>query len=355
VRIPAQLIDGATNGHIWAERYDRDLNDIFALQDEISEAIVKALKLKLLPEEKKAIEQRGTGNPEAYDLYLMARQYSVTGNIGSARQNEAIIRLCKGATGIDPGYARAWAMMANAQGALRFYDGREGDNGLEAAERALALDDTLAEAHSVKAEVLIRSGRLDEARVEVEAALSLDPDSYEVNRAAARWHFAKRQFKEAIIHYEKASSLMDTDYHASGMLLSSYAAIGDNDGLRRAAQTIVARTQKIVAQEPDNGSAMGYAVDALMVLGETERSKGLAKRALLLDPDNLNMRYNFACAFVARSKDYETGLELLGPLFENIGAELLNHAKADPDFDAIRDDPRFMAMLAGAERRLAKR
>ena len=114
VRITAQLIDGATGGHIWAERYDRDLKDIFALQDEISEAIVKALKLKLLPEEKKAIEQRGTSNPEAYKLYLMARQYSVTGNIGDARRSEAMIRLCQRATEIDPNYARPWALMAGA-------------------------------------------------------------------------------------------------------------------------------------------------------------------------------------------------------------------------------------------------
>ena len=101
VRITAQLVDGATGGHIWAERYDRDLNDIFALQDEISQAIVAALKLKLLPEEKKAIEQRGTTNPEAYKLYLMARQYSITGNFGSARRSEAIIRLCRRAIEID--------------------------------------------------------------------------------------------------------------------------------------------------------------------------------------------------------------------------------------------------------------
>ena len=74
VRITAQLIDGAAGDHVWAERYDRDLTDIFALQDEISEAIVTALKLKLLPEEKKAIERRGTDSVEAYDLYLMARQ-----------------------------------------------------------------------------------------------------------------------------------------------------------------------------------------------------------------------------------------------------------------------------------------
>ena len=86
VRITAQLVDGSSNDHVWAERYDRDLNDIFALQDEISEAIVKALKLKLLPEEKKAIEQRGTDNVEAYNLYLMARQSYVTGHEADARR-----------------------------------------------------------------------------------------------------------------------------------------------------------------------------------------------------------------------------------------------------------------------------
>ena len=112
VRITSQLIDGASGEHVWAERYDRDLNDIFALQDEISEAIVKALKLKLLPEEKKAIETRGTDNVDAYNLFLMARQYYVTGNWGDARREEAIIRLCSRAAEIDPGYARVWSLMA---------------------------------------------------------------------------------------------------------------------------------------------------------------------------------------------------------------------------------------------------
>src|ERR1700733_1279030 len=86
VRITAQLVDGLSNDHVWAERYDRDLNDIFTLQDEISEAIVKALKLKLLPEEKQAIEQRGTDNVDAYNLYLMARQSYVTGHEADARR-----------------------------------------------------------------------------------------------------------------------------------------------------------------------------------------------------------------------------------------------------------------------------
>ena len=137
VRINAQLIEGSKDNHIWAERYDRELSDIFALQDEISEAIVKALKLKLLPEEKKAIEQRGTTNLEAYNLYLMARQFSVTGNYGNVRRCEAIIRLCRSATEIDPNYATAWALLAVAQAAKKFYFNGSGDGGLAAAERAL--------------------------------------------------------------------------------------------------------------------------------------------------------------------------------------------------------------------------
>src|SRR5579863_8123610 len=147
VRITAQLVDASSNDHVWAERYDRDLNDIFALQAEISEAIVRALKLKLVPAEKKAIERRGTDNVEAYNLYLMARQAYVTGYEADSRRTEAIIRLCRRAVEIDPGYARAWALMAIAQMNLRFVVGRRGEDGLLSAERALSQDANLAEAH----------------------------------------------------------------------------------------------------------------------------------------------------------------------------------------------------------------
>jgi adenylate cyclase len=354
VRITAQLIDGATGGHIWAERYDRDLNDIFALQDEISQAIVAALKLKLLPEEKKAIEQRGTTNPEAYKLYLMARQYSVTGNLGAARRGEAIIRLCRRATEIDPNYARPWALMAVAQMSLRFHLGRAGDDGSAAAERAILLDGNLAEAHSAKARALTQNGRFDEALREIEIALRLDPESYEVNSTAGRYHYVARRFDDAIRYYEKAATLMETDYLAAGLLVSCYKAIGDAEGARRAAKRALARTEKIVALEPDNGSAMSYAVGALAALGEAERAKEWAERALLLDPDNLNLRYNLACTLIIDLHEVEAALDLLGPAFEKLRIEAVNWAKTDPDLDTIRDHPRFKAMLAAAEARSAQ-
>jgi adenylate cyclase len=354
VRITAQLIDGATGGHVWAERYDRDLNDIFALQDEISQAIVAALKLKLLPEEKEAIERRGTTNLEAYKLYLMARQYSVTGNAGSARTQEAIIRLCRRATEIDPNYARPWALMAGAQGGLRLFLGREGDGGFAAAERALALDPNLAEAHAAKARVLTVEARYDDAQREVETALHLDPESYEVNLAAAAWHYAKRHSAEAIALYEKAADSVETDVYAVGMAVSCYKVLGDAEGARRAARRALARAEKLVALEPDNGSAMSFLVGALVTLGEVERAKEWMGRATLLDPDNMNMQYNFACALVADLHEYGAALDLLEPMLAKVRMDSVNWMKIDPDLDPIRDHPRFKAMLAAAEARLGQ-
>lgn len=350
VRITAQLID-ATGGHVWAERYDRDLNDIFALQDEISQAIVSALRLKLLPEEKKAIEKRGTSNLEAYNLYLMARQYNITGTIGNAHRSESIIRLCKRATEIDPDYALAWALMATAQGRLRHERGA-GESGLAAAERAIAIDPNLAEAHAAKSEYLKDNGRYDEARIEIDTALKLDPDSYEVNYAAARLSYATRDIPAAVRHFEKAAALMETDFGSPGLLQSCYGALGDRDGVVRAANSVLERVEKVIALEPDNGSAMGFAVGAHAVLGNAERAREWAKRALLLDPDNKNMRYNFACAFVGL-RELDEALDLLEPVIAQSGIEHVNWTKRDSDLDPIREHPRYKAMIAAAEARLA--
>ena len=352
VRITAQLIDAAKDNQVWAERYDRDLNDIFALQDEISEAIVKALKLKLLPEEKKAIEQRGTENVDAYNLYLMARQNYATGIEQDPRRAEASVRLCRRATEIDPSYARAWALMALGQMLLHFAHGRRGDDGMSAAEQALALDANLAEAHAVKARVLSQYGRHDEASAEIEVALRLDPESYEVNKSAAYLRVRQQRFNEAIGFYEKAMSLMETDVNSPAMLITCYTAVGPAEGAKRAAEITLARAERILAQDSNNGSAMGYGVTALAMLGEAERAREWINRALLIEPDNMNMRYNFACAMTTlREKD--AALEILGPVFETAHIDRLNHAKVDPDLDPIRRDPRFEAMVASAEARLA--
>jgi len=354
VRITAQLIDGANDSHIWAERYDRDLNDIFAIQDEISHAIVDALKVKLLPEEKKAIEQHGTENVDAYNLFLMARQTYTTGSEGDPRRLDAIIRMCRRAVEIDPNYADAWALIALAEVNLRWRVGRQGgDGGLAAAERALELNPNLADAYAIKARILSEENRNDEASREIEIALRLDPESYQANRCAALLRFRQKRIKEATTYWEKALTLDEGDFGSAGMLVSTYTALGDQEGAQRAAKITLERCEKNLTRDANNGAAMGHGANALAELGQRERAKEWMERALLVDPDNVTMRYNFGCALANHLNDKEAALEMLGPAFEKMGAGFINHAKVDPDFDCIRDDPRFKAMVATAEARVA--
>ena len=175
LRISAQLVAGETGRHLWAERYDRDLTDIFAIQDEISHAIVDALELKLRPQEKKAIEQRGTSNAEAYRFYLMARQQWIGGTFGDVKRDEAIARICQQAVQLDPNYSEAWGLMAIAQAELRFWHGKEA-NALPAAEHALSIRPDLPEALCVKARYVEEQGDQEEANALIDAALRGNPE-----------------------------------------------------------------------------------------------------------------------------------------------------------------------------------
>ena len=202
--------------------------------------------------------------------------------------------------------------------------------------------------------MLIHNNDIEGARREIDEALRLDPESYEVNRAAGRHTYTTREFDAAIAYFEKAVALMESDYWSAGMLGSAYAAKGDIEGARRAATRTLARTEKIIAQDPNNGSAMGFAIGALGILGEKARAKDLIDRALLLDPDNMNMRYNLSCALLGLG-DIDGALDLLEPLFERLSIELIHWSKTDTDLDCVRAHPRFMAMTAQAEARLAAR
>ena len=351
VRITAQLIDGATGDHVWADRFDRELEDIFAIQDEISKAIVEALKLKLLPEEKKAIKQRGTNCAEAYNLYLLARQYWITGNHGDPRREERVMRICSRAVEIDPYYAQAWALLAIAQSNLRYGFGQEVDDGVAAAHTALSIDPAIAEAHCPMVRRLEEQRCYDEAVTLIEKALRLDPDSWEVNKEAARLCMEQRRIAEAASHYEKAVAVMDTDFHAWGLLVTCYFALGQSDSARYAAEMALTQADKVLAQDPSNGAALGITASALVVLGEKDRANERIERALLIDPDNLNMRYNFACA-LATAGDSEAAIRMLAPALRRSSRVMLRLTETDPDFDGIRDDPRFQKMLADAKKRL---
>ncbi len=352
VRITAQLIDGTKGDHVWAARFDRDLDDIFAIQDEISKAIVDALKVKLLPEEKKAIETRGTLIVEAYNLYLMARQQWISGTFGDPRREEAIVKLCRQATLLDPNYAEAWALMALAQLDLKFVHGQE-QNALPAAERALEINPKLAEAHCVKARYVEEEGRAEDAEHQMRTALKLDPDSWEVNRETARMLFRQGQIRDAIPFFEKGASLMDSDWSNPMMLITCYDSTGDKDQMRKAAHTALERVERALAKDPTNGTAMAVGAYSLAMFGDRERAREWIRRALLFDSENLNMRYNLACTIIRQLDDVNEALDTFQPFFERVNSTtLMRHLEVDPDLDPVRKLPRFKEMLAAAKKRL---
>ncbi|MGQ0587589.1 MAG: adenylate/guanylate cyclase domain-containing protein [Gammaproteobacteria bacterium] len=348
VRITAQLIRTDDDSHIWAERYDRDVSDIFALQDEISAAIVKALKLHLMPSEKKKIEARSTTNAAAYKYYLMARQFRATFN---SRHYSLIVRLCQRAVEIDPNYARAWALMAVGQGLLDL-DGVKGSNGMEAAQRALSIDPDLAEGLAAKARVLYTLGRFDEAEQAIFRALELEPDSYDVHATAGRVYIAMKRWDDAIRHLLRVADIAENDFWALGMAGTCYQAKGDLAGEKVVARRCLERVEKTIAVQPDHGNALGFGVGVLVRLDEKDRAMEWADRALLLDPENRNLRYNMACA-MALARETERALELLAVTFREANRQGYEWFKHDSDLDSLRQDPRFVRMMADLGARLA--
>jgi len=348
VRITAQLIDGSDGLHLWADRYDRDLNDIFALQDEITKAIVDQLKVKLLPEEKKAIAAAPTNNVEAYDLVLMARHYDYSGSVADSK---AALRFAERAAAMDPDFAEAWALVAISQSNLHEITGRE-ENGLDAAERALTLNPNLAAAHAAKGRALAGLGRHDEAMAFHAESLRLNPDSFDAHYLYGRTCTQLGRAELAIRHLEKAAALLESDYHALALTPQSYTQLGRHEEALDANRRALARIEKAVTRRPDDTSALIMGACHLASLGEVERATRWANRALLLEPDDPNGLYNLACAFALMGERDRA----IGFLERSLGQqipEFITWAKNDGDLNNLRDHPRYQALVARAEERLA--
>jgi adenylate cyclase len=348
VRITAQLVNAANEAQVWGERYDRDLNDIFALQDEISRAIVAALKLTLLPEEKRALEQRATTNVKAYKFYLMARQFSVMGN---ERHQEIIVRLCKRAVELDPSYAAPWATMAIAQWDMHRRSACEED-GQEAAHQAMRLDPRLADAHAALGAAHQGQGRYEVGLKACESALQLDPNSYEGNRIAGMCSMALRRYDDAIRYFETAATVVDTEFTAASFAPQCYEAKGDAAGAVVASRRALTRIEAVIAAEPDHGRALGYGATLLASLGEADRAMEWIERGTLLDPDNTILHFNFVCA-LTRLREFEAAIDLLSNVIDKGSQGWLTWLDSDTDFDPLRSHPRFIEIVQKAKARFA--
>jgi adenylate cyclase len=347
VRIAAQLIDGSRGDHVWAERYDRDLNDVFSVQDEIAKAIAAALKIKLLPKEREAIERRSTHDTRAYQFYLLSRNYLQHGS----KHIEMALRFCRRAVELDPNYARAWAMVALYE-TDRNLAGRSPDTGMHAVERALSLDPELAEAHAARGRILGEQGRYDEAVAAHEESLRLDRDSYDVRYCYGRTCIRFGQHESAIVHFERAAQLLETDYVSPGFVAQSCRALGRRGDCMAAARQSVERAEGEITLRPDNAHALVSGALALAYLGESDRAKDWISRALIIiEPDDAVEQYNLACA-LAQVDEADQAIDLLESCVERLPAQSANWIKNDSDLDPLLHHPRFRALMTKVAARL---
>ncbi len=352
VRITAQLVEVTTDAQIWADRFDRTLDDIFAIQEEISQAIVAALKVKLAPAERKAIAQRTTNSSEAYELFLLARQFSRT---GSERMQPLIARICNRIVELDASCAQAWAQLSFAESemAQRGVSGSSLDRAVLAAEKAIALDPNLAEGYAALAEARGRGAGMDlvAGHSYIETALRMNPNSFEAQLCAGYLDIAGQKYPDAIRHFEIAMTLDPVAYRPAGMIVQAYAGLGDKQKADAAARILVSHCEKLLEVEPDHGGALGFMVPALAQLGEVDRAREWARRAVLFDPDNVRLLYNLSCG-MARMNDAEAACDLLEGVFSKVNSGWLAWVDKDNDFDSMRSYPRFVTMLTTARTQL---
>ncbi len=343
VRVTAQLINGDDGGHFWADRFDRDLTDIFAIQDEITHAIVEQLKVKLLPQEKKALTQAPTDNMEAYTYYLRGRQFL---HRHSKSYYQLARRMFAKAVDLDPLYARAYAGIADCDSFLflHYHEDVPIEGILATSARAIELESGLAEAHASYGLALSLAQRPEEAMVEFERAIVLDPNSFEAHYFYGRACFAQDKLERAAQLCERAADLKPDDYQSPAMLCMIYASIGrlaDRDAMAR---KCVERAQAELVQHPENPRPAYLGAIVMIGLGEIERAREWLARALAIDPDDLLTQYNAACVH-ARLGDHEAAFDLLEKLLPHANHETKSWVKIDSDFESLRALPRYQKVL----------
>ena len=178
-------------------------------------------------------------------------------------------------------------------------------------------------------------------------------DDLALMRLQARTLYRLDRIKDSIRYYEKSAQLSDSDFHSCLMLQTCYLGIGDEAAALEAARRTLERAEAVLAKDPTNGAAIAGGASSLIMMGEVDRGKDWTQRALLLDPDNLSVRYNVACSLTFRNSDLDGALDLLQQYFDRSESPgHIHHAEIDPDLDGIRDDPRFKTMVARAKTRL---
>ncbi len=342
LRVNVQLVNVADGFQLWAERFDREMVDVFVIEDEIARKVVDALRVILREEEHRQLVKASTAVVAAYDYYLRGRQFFHQSRKKSLQYARGMFAR---AIEADPDYALAYAGVADCCSLLHLYY-PEQEHDLEEADRAsrraLELAPELPEAHAARGFALFQMRRHEDAECEFEAAIRLDPKQYEARYFYARLRFVQGRFADAALLFEEASRVRES-YEASFFAAQSFAALGSEVSAQAAYRRASRIVTRYLEMNPDDPRAATMCAVSSCRLGE--KSKGLqwAERALAIDPADAGVRYNVACLFALEGLS-DRALDCLEQAMKH-GFGNRDWISRDPDLASLREHPRFQALL----------
>jgi serine/threonine protein kinase/tetratricopeptide (TPR) repeat protein len=344
LRISAQLVNAADGCNLWSETFNRQLEDVFAIQDEIAQNIVKALRVILTEKDKRAMEQTApTADVEAYDYYLRGRQF-----FRQFRRKgfEFARQMFARAIAIDPCYARAYAGMADCHSFLyQQWEATEANvtQADACSRKALELGADLAETHVARGFALSLQKRFEEACKEFETAIGLDPTLYEARYFYGRTRLAEGKLEEAARLFEEACRMRPDEYQAASHLTSIYAGLGRKAECQAACRRCLQVVEKHLQLHPDDARALYLGAVVWGQLGERAKALDWAGRALALDPEEPITLYNVACMYSLQGEP-EQAMDCLEKAVR-FGFAHKAWIENDADFNAVREHARYKELL----------
>lgn len=347
LRIAVQLTDAVNGYQLWSERYDREMSDVFAIQDEIARIIVQALEVTLSPKERAALQRVPTKDAQAYDYYLRGRNFYYR---YGTRDIEFAVQLFSRAIERDPDYALAYAGLADCWSYIYLYAERSDTVRQQAAwasARAVELDPESAQAQASRGVALSLSRQDEQAEEAFESALRLDPNLFEAHYFYARHCFVRGQAERAVNFYGQAMRVRPEDYQSPLLVAQIHEDLGHKKEAQAARRQGVEIAEQHLKLNPDDARAVYMAANGLVALGEWERGREWAERALAMRPEEPMLLYNVGCIYSMLGRVNEA-IDCLERAARN-GLSQKGWFEHDSNLDPLRGDPRFQALMRQLE------
>ncbi|MCB0553203.1 MAG: tetratricopeptide repeat protein [Phaeodactylibacter sp.] len=343
VRVLAELVDSETGYNLWAGKFERELSDLFTVQDEIAQNIATALKIKLISKRVRDIKSRHSSDIHAYDRYLKGRQYFYQ---FSPESIQKALQLFQEAIEQDDAYALAYCGLANCYAYLYMYVDNLEEYLLaagRASRRAIELDPLLPEAFVAYGHSLSLENRYEEAEGAFEQALELDPKLFEARYLFARLYYAQGKLEKAAYWFEEANRVRPEDYQSLLLAGHVYAGLGKKDKAIAAQRRGLEVAESWLLLDPLDLRALYLGANGLASLGEKGKALEWLQRALSLRPDDPMLLYNAGCVYAILGMT-EEALSCLEHAYEE-GITQWGWYANDSNLKGLRKHPRFQALL----------